>query len=131
MQTEDSRRLVLDYLEAQGKADVEKMNAILADDVEWAPPRSVLAPVRGRADVQAKMAELGAAAFDLSTMQGEIHKILADGDTVAILQTLRAKTTKGRDYENQYCWVYTCKGGKIVRMQEFADSLTFDRVVNG
>ena len=131
MQTEDSRQLVLDYLQAQGKGDIAKMNEILDDDVEWAPPASVLAPVSGRPQVQAKMAELGGAAFDLSTMQSEIHKILADGDTVAIIQTLRAKTTKGRDYENQYCWVYTCKGGKIVRMQEFADSLTFERVVNG
>jgi uncharacterized protein (TIGR02246 family) len=131
MKTEESRALVLSYLEAQGRGDVDAMNRLLADDLEWVPPASVLEPIRGREAVQAAMAELGAKHFDLTSMKAEIHKVLADGDTVAIPQRLEAKTSDGRDYANEYCWVYTCRDGQIVRMVEHTDSLTFDRIMNG
>jgi ketosteroid isomerase-like protein len=35
----------------------------------------------------------------------------------------------GRDYANEYVWVFTCAGGRIVRMDEHNDSLLLHQVL--
>jgi ketosteroid isomerase-like protein len=49
---------------------------------------------------------------------------MVDGEMAVVQQRLlaTAKAT-GSDYDNQYCWVYTCENDKIVRMEEYADTL--------
>ena len=130
METEASRKLVLDYQAAQAAGDAAAIQRILADDVEWIPPAS--APVegaRGRDAVLAALAGAGARFFDLPTMKSEVHKIIAEGDTVVIQTRMQCKAVNGRDYSNEYVWVYTCAGGQIVRMQEYADTLRFQQIV--
>ncbi len=39
-----------------------------------------------------------------------------------------ATTLQGREYVNEYCWVYTCRDGKIARLEEYADTLYTARV---
>jgi len=39
------------------------------------------------------------------------------------LQQLNATTRKGATYENQYCWVYSCRDGRIARLDEYVDTL--------
>ena len=75
------------------------------------------------------MAESGARFFDMASLRMETRKMVADGDTVVILQHLSGKAVNGRDYSNEYVWVFTCAGGRIVRMDEHTDSLRFHRIV--
>jgi ketosteroid isomerase-like protein len=120
----------MDYQAAQAAGDAAAIQRILADEVEWIPPAS--APVegaRGRDAVLAALASAGARFFDLPTMKSEVHKIIADGDTVAIQSRMQCRAVNGRDYTNEYVWVYTCAGGQIVRMQEYADTLRFQQIV--
>ena len=132
MDTESSRQLVLDYYQALGSdnpaADLKK---VLADDVEWrAPPSSPIDDVyRGRNTVLETMRECGARFFDAPTMKAETKKIVADGDTVVVLQSVTGKAANGRDYSNEYVWIFTCANGKIVRMDEHNDSLRFHQIV--
>jgi ketosteroid isomerase-like protein len=129
VKTEESRRIVLEFLAAQGKGDADAIRRLASEDLRWEPPGSVLPPVEGREAVLEAMARAGAESFDLATLEVDVHKIVAEGDTVAIIQSMRCKTLKGRDYSNLYCWVYTCADGKLVRMQEFADSQRFNDIV--
>ena len=131
METEGSRKLVLDYykaLESGNAADVERL---LADDVVWSVPSS--APIdssfSGRDTVLKAMRESGARFFDLESLEVTTHKIVAEGDTVVVLQSITGKAANGRDYSNEYIWVFTCADGKIVRMDEHNDSLRFHRIV--
>jgi hypothetical protein len=55
-------------------------------------------------------------------MQTEIRRLYGDGDTVVVELTNRAKTAKGRDYENEYCFVFEIEGGKIRRVREYTDT---------
>ncbi|MDH4144390.1 MAG: nuclear transport factor 2 family protein [Acidimicrobiia bacterium] len=124
METEATRALVQRFLEARAANDAATIDAIVTEDVEWAPPPSMgLGPFAGREKV-VKALTGGAVGkiFDLSTLKREVHKLIVEGDTAVALQRLTAKTTKGADYENEYCWVYTCRDGKIARMDEFVDS---------
>lgn len=129
MTTEESRATVLAFLQAQGKGDIEAMRSATAEDLCWEPPDSIMPPVTGREAVLEAMGKAGAEYFDLATMKVDVHAILAEGDRVVLIQSMRCKTAKGRDYSNRYCWVYTCADGKVSRIQEFTDSKRFHDLV--
>ena len=55
--------------------------------------------------------------------------IVAEGDKVVMRQHMECKATNGRDYANEYVWVYVCRDGKIVEIEEHVDSQTFKQIV--
>ena len=76
------------------------------------------------------MAEAGPKFFDLSTMKVDIKWIIAEGDKVVIRQTAAAKAaTNGKDYENEYVWVYIVRDGQIAEIEEHVDSKRFADIV--
>ena len=131
MDTESSRRLVVDYYQAFRSGNSDDFDRILAENVEWRPPKS--SPIEdlytGREAVLAALKESGARFFDLPSLKAETHKIIADGDTVVVLQSITGQALNGRDYSNEYVWVFHCADGKIVRMDEHNDSLRFHQIV--
>ena len=132
MDTETSRQIVLDYLAAQGAGDAEKLRALLDEKVQWMPPASVgLGTPTGPDAVLQTMAEVGARVFDMSTLQSDVRWIVAEGDTVVVRMRSHGKAANGRDYANEYVWVYVVADGKIVRIEEHTDSLHFHRIEEG
>jgi hypothetical protein len=131
MQTEETRALIGRYLEARGANDAAGLDSMLTDDAEWHLPVSAGAgPFVGREKVvEALTGGVSGKMFDLSTMKREPWKIIVDGDTAAVQQKLSATTLKGVEYINEYCWVYTCRDGKVARMVEYADTLHAGRVL--
>ncbi len=130
METEASRALVLDYLRAQGEGDSDRIASILDPDVHWRPPgASGLGQPKGREAVLETMAKAGADFFDLTTMKVEIKWIVAEGERVIVRQRAEAKATNGRDYDNEYVWIYICRDNKIVEIEEHVDSQRFKEIV--
>jgi ketosteroid isomerase-like protein len=131
MQTEETRALIARYLEARGANDAAALDSMLTDDAEWHLPVSAGAgPFVGREKVvEALTGGVSGKLFDLSTMKREPWKVIVDGDTAAVQQKLSATTVKGAEYINEYCWVYTCRDGKVARMVEYADTLHAGRVL--
>ena len=131
MKTEDTRALIGRYLEARAANDAAALDALLTDDAEWHLPRSADAgPFIGREKVlEALTGGVSGKLFDLSTMKRDAWKVIVDGDTAAVQQKLSATTLKGAEYVNEYCWVYTCRDGKVARLVEYADTLHAGRVL--
>ena len=131
MQTEETRALIARYLEARGANDAAALDSMLTDDAEWHLPVSAGAgPFVGREKVvEALTGGVSGKLFDLSTMKREPWKVIVDVDTAAVQQKLSATTVKGAEYINEYCWVYTCRDGKVARMVEYADTLHAGRVL--
>lgn len=130
METEASRKLVLEYLAAQGANDGAKIMELLDENVRWTPPAAAgLGAPTGRDEVVQAMAEAGQKYFDLSTMKVDVKWIVAEGDKVVIRQHVTAKAANGRDYENEYVWVYFCRAGKIAEIEEHTDSQHFKEIV--
>jgi uncharacterized protein len=130
MDTESTRSLVQQFLAARSAGDVEGIAVLLADDAVWRLPVSAtFGPFEGR-DVVAKALAGGVTGtlFDLSTLRRDVHKMVVDGDTAVVQQRLSATTLQGREYVNEYCWVYTCRDGKIALLEEYADTLHAARV---
>jgi len=128
--TEQTRTLVTDFLAARTAADTDRMAELVTDDVEWRPPPSMgIGPFSGREAVVKALA--GAAAgriFQADTIERHVDHMTVEGDTAVVQQTLTATTRKGAAYRNEYCWVYTCSGGKVARMVEYTDSYHAARI---
>jgi uncharacterized protein len=131
MDTEATRSLVQQFLTARAAGDVEAMAAVLADDAVWRLPKSAtFGPFEGR-DTVAKALGGGVTGtlFDMSTLRRDVHKVVVEGDTAVVQQQVSATTLQGREYVNEYCWVYTCRDGKIARLEEYADTLYASKVL--
>lgn len=127
METSETRALIESYYEALTSGDRDGVAALVAEDCRWVPPESApFGPVVGGPAVVAELTgDLVRRTFDLSEPFAlEVRSILADGDQAVVQQrlTATAKAT-GSAYDNQYCWVYTCKDGQIVLMEEYADTV--------
>lgn len=133
MDTSQTRELVERYYTALQTGDIATLNDVLHEDIRWEPPASApIEPIEGGAAVaQALGADVVKQTFDISKpFELEIRKMVCEGDTAVVQQRLSATArATGRPYENQYCWVYTCADGKIVGMEEYADTLLAARVM--
>ncbi len=131
MQTEETRALIKTYYETLPTGNREKLVSLFTEDIEWHPPES--APLEVIKGPQAVAAELGGDTpkriFDMKTFRLTIHRMLADGDTAVVQHSISAKTRAGEQYDNEYCWVYQCRDGKIAKIEEYADTLKAARIM--
>lgn len=129
MQTEETRELMERFLERR-LANDPSLEDFFADDVEWQLPASVcVTPYRGRTRVfELLTGGLSAQVLDGSTEKREVVRVIIDGDTAAVEQRMTATTHWGTKYVNEYCWVYTWRDGKIIRLREYNDTLHGARI---
>ena len=57
-------------------------------------------------------------------LNSEISKVHGAGDTVVVELTNTGKAFTGRDYRNEYCFIFEIEAGKIRRIREYVDMLT-------
>ncbi|MCP4226738.1 MAG: nuclear transport factor 2 family protein [Actinomycetia bacterium] len=132
MQTEETRALVQRYYEVLPKGSADAIAELLTEDCQWIPPATAeLDPVVGREAVAEQFSgALVRAMFDLSQpFKLDVHRMVVDGPTAVVQQRLSATAANGNRYENEYCWVYHCRDGKIAHMEEYADTLLAARVM--
>ena len=130
MQTEETRALIDTYYETLPTGDRKKLASLFTEDIVWYPPQS--APIGVIEGPEAVATELGGDTpkklFDMKTFRLTIHRILADGDTAVVQHAISAKSKEGEQYDNEYCWVYQCRDGKIAKIEEYADTLKAARI---
>ena len=132
MDTEATRALVQRYYDVLPKGNKDAIAELLSEDCEWFPPATApLEVVKGRDEVAKTFAgDLVRAMFDLKQpFKLEVRSMIVDGDTAVVQQRLTATVKNGNAYDNQYCWIYTCRDGQIARMEEYADTLLAARVM--
>lgn len=124
METEETRRLIEEYYATLPTGDRDKLASMLTEDVEWRPAETVPAePLHGRRVVSSVVSGRGREKmFDMDTFTLTVRKKVVDGDTAVVQQAISAKTVDGKQYDNEYCWVYTCRDGQIARMVEYVDT---------
>jgi ketosteroid isomerase-like protein len=104
---------------------------LLAEDAVWVMPPSSDIPgrqVRGRRAI-AKIRELAATIYDISTIQNQVQNILAEGDFVTVRFKMSCKQLDGEDYWNEYVHILECRAGKIRHIWDYYDSLHWHRQV--
>lgn len=127
---QSSKTIVEEYLAARSAGDKETMASYMTDDVEWHLPKSSSRPpLKGREAIDGLAGGVAGQLFDLSTMKRDVTRITAEGDVVVVEQTVTAKTKDGKDYVNDYVWIYELRDGKIARAIEHADTLNANTIL--
>jgi uncharacterized protein len=130
METEATRALIQRFVDARAANDAAALANLLTDDAAWyAPASAKIGPFKGReAVVTALTGGAAGAILDVSTIKRDVRSLIADGDRAVVQQRLSATARNGNDYVNEYCWVYTCRDGKVQLLEEYADTLHAGRV---
>ncbi|MGH7840788.1 MAG: nuclear transport factor 2 family protein [Candidatus Binataceae bacterium] len=123
MSDETNKELATNFWKAFAKGELRTAFGMASDEISWLIPGNLpeLSGLRkGKAEI-VKFARVAAKMFPHG-VTSEIHRAYADGDTVLIEMTNRAIFSNGRDYVNEYCFVFEIEAGKIRRVREYVDT---------
>jgi ketosteroid isomerase-like protein len=120
MSVEQNKDTARRMWEAAVRGDIETASASLSDEVSWLLPGATTGPLKGKQATVGFFKSLGQA-FPTG-MTTDIRRVYGEGDTVVMELTNRGQTAKGRQYENEYCFVLEFEGGKVRRVREYTDT---------
>jgi ketosteroid isomerase-like protein len=121
-----ARQIVLDYFEAVSAGDIDTIDSLLAEDVEfWVPPSLPDGiTFRGKSQVMRLFTE-SVALYDAEAgMDIRLVTVTAEGQRVAVELTIDGRAAHdGRPYHNHYHFLFQVEDGRIRRIREHFDSL--------
>lgn len=132
MNAEQNKELVTRTWQAFIKGDVDTALANMSDEISWVIPgnlQGVSGLKRGKAAVREFGSNVGRA-FPQG-LTSDINKVHAAGDTVIVELTNHGKAANGKDYRNEYCFIFELENDKIRRVREYVDLLTVKETLLG
>jgi ketosteroid isomerase-like protein len=137
MNTEQSRSVVTEAWKAFRTRDQARISQLFTDDAEWTAPEGNATAVALKGP--SHMVGNQAIAMFLSTtlhklfqkIEIDIRGVFADGETVIVEEHMRAEIPNGNTYNNDYCFVFELKEGKIRRVREYMDTLRGKELILG
>jgi len=116
METSASKRLVLDYLRHMEAGDTLAALALASEDARfWMPGPGELS----KAQVAGFFAQVGPL---ILSMRFTIHGIAEEGERIAVEASGLAQLATGKEYANQYHFLFIVRDGCILAMKEYADT---------
>jgi ketosteroid isomerase-like protein len=125
MSAAESKKIVLDFVDALSRGDIDAVTGAFADDASWWMPGSL--PVSGTyTGVKAILEDFFGTAlpyFEPDSLTIKVQSAIAEDNAVAVEWIVNAKTAKGMTYENYYHVRFDLKDKKIHAIREYLDSL--------
>ncbi len=112
-----NKQVVLEFLEAFTTFDPAQYEHYLTENPTYQVGMTVHEGRPGFADV----ARFGRILYPHGQRKRTLHRVVAEGDSVAVLMTVEATTNKGADYENIYALMFDLEDGLIARQTEILD----------
>jgi uncharacterized protein len=130
--TEDTRRVVAEYIAALQRGDLDALRASFAPEATWTIRGDV--PVAGTykgADeiLDGFLADVVATLDPTAPVSQDLHRIIADGEYAVAEWTSHARARNGGAYDNDYAVVFRVLGGRIVAVTEYCDTSYMRRVL--
>jgi ketosteroid isomerase-like protein len=125
MSIEQNKELVRNFFAAMGRGDRQALAAMLAEDARWVIPQAAPAHAGthiGREHILDIMLGSIPKIFVPGTNRLDIHALIAEGDYVAAPARVTATTPQGRQYDNQYVFIFRMAGGVIAEFHEHLDT---------
>lgn len=125
--TAANKALLTKAFDGLAKGDPAHFMPLFAEDIEWQVMGSSAwsKHVKGLENVQRDLVGPLFARF-AGPYLNIPELILADGDRVVVLARGDAETVDGKRYDNDYCFVFTLRDGKIVGVREYMDTILAD-----
>ena len=123
MSIETNKELVVSTWKAFVKGDLKAAFANMSDEISWLIPGN-LPELSGLRKGKAEILNFARSASKIfpNGLQSEIRRVYGDADTVIIELTNRGKLFNGKDYENEYCFVFEVENSKVRRVREYVDT---------
>ena len=126
--SEQNKRVVLAFIDAMGKGDPDAAAPCLSPEAyTLAKGYGHFAGVRTHDTI---LATIGA--FKQLIPEGmspDIHSVTAEGDRVVVEFEGNCRTVEGKEYNNQYCMVFSMADGKITQVNEYFCTKLADEVL--
>ena len=119
-----NEQLALDFFEALSSGDLERLRPFLTEESVWAP---MVKDIPGAGEYRgAEIIDvfLGPVRGMFAAGDPKVHvkSIFSDGDMVSVESWSDGHLADGREYYNQYAWVFRMQDGKVARIHEYMDS---------
>ena len=126
--SEANKKIALAFLEAMSVGDEPGQAACLGPDAYTVTHG--FGQVSGWRNRETMLATGGAFKEVVPTgFRPKIHKVIAEGDTVAIEWEGDAVLSNGAPYRNQYVFIFTLKDGLIDKLDEYFCTVHADTVI--
>jgi uncharacterized protein len=126
--SEDNKTVALRFMEAMGTNDPDLAASCLAP--ECFTITKGYGKFTGRRDAATMVGMIAAfPALIPGGLRFTIVSVIAEGDRVVVEAEGNAVTTGGTPYRNQYCFLFTLAGGKIVKVDEYFCTVLADAVL--
>jgi uncharacterized protein len=134
MSTEETRRVVADYVAALQRGDLAALRASFAPKATWTIRGDI--PVAGTWTgpgeiLDGFLAQMTATLDPGFPVTQDLHGIIADGDCAVAQWTSHARARNGARYDNDYAVVFRVAGGLIEAVTEYCDTSCMKRVLFG
>lgn len=116
MSTSENKALILKYMELVAAGDIDAALDLATDDATFWHPMS---GTQGKQALREQFKQLGTL---MRSFSSEIITTTAEADRVSVEVEAQAETTSGRNYRNQYHFMFVVRDGKIRESREYVDS---------
>jgi len=132
MTTEDTRRVVTDYVAALQRGDLAALRSSFAPQATWTLRGDV--PTAGTwtgADeiLDGFLAAMVARLDPEAPVTQTLHRVIADGDYAVAEWTSHARARSGEPYDNEYAVVFRVADCRIDAVTEYCDTSYLKRVL--
>jgi predicted dinucleotide-binding enzyme/ketosteroid isomerase-like protein len=127
MNTEKNVQTVKDFFAAIGRGDLERLLALVSEDIEWIIPGANW-PLAGTHRGHAGLADLLLTASKTLETSTEPHEYVAQGDRVLVLGFARGKVkATNRTFEDHFIFANTVQNGRLTNIREYIDTQALAR----
>jgi ketosteroid isomerase-like protein len=127
MSIKENVQIVKDFFAAIGRDDVQSLQALSAEDIEWIIPGQDW-PLAGTHRGQAGLADLIRKAAELETSSPEPSEFVAQGDRVLMIGFARGKVkATNKTFEDHFVFAMTVRNGKVTAIREYVDTQALAR----
>ena len=126
--SERNKEVAKAYLKALGEGDPVLMDSVLADDFYSDDRNSGPAGGRRSREVVVDFAAAGESLFK-DGLRFEYESVTAENDRVVCQVKGFSTLADGREYNNQYVFVFYIRDGKIYRLDDYYDTKLADELI--
>jgi uncharacterized protein len=132
MSTEETRRVVAEYVAALQRWDIDALRTTFTPKATWTIRGDI--PVAGTWTgpgeiLDGFLARMAATLDPAAPITQDLHRIIADGDYAVAEWTSHARARNRMPYDNDYAVVFHVTGGRIDAVTEYCDTSYMKRVL--
>jgi ketosteroid isomerase-like protein len=130
--TEDTRRVVADYVRALQRGDLDALRASFAPDATWTirGDLPVAGTYKGASEIlDGFLADVVKTLDPTAPVSQDLHRIIADGEYAVAEWTSHARARNGTPYDNDYAVVFRVVDGRVAAVTDYCDTSYMKRVL--